>query len=213
MLKVAPSLLSADFSCLAKEINDVSTADFLHLDVMDGHFVPNLTMGPCVISSIRSHTDLLFDTHLMIDNPLKYIEAFAKSGSDYITVHIEQPDNVDECIQKIHSCGKKAGLAISPDTDVNLLKPYLDKISIITVMSVYPGFGGQKFIEATYDRIPKICDMIQGKDILLSVDGGVNAENARKLEQCGVQMVVAGSSVFGATDRKATINAIRGESN
>ncbi len=211
MIKVAPSLLASDFSRLAEEIRTVETADFLHLDVMDGHFVPNLTIGPCVIECLRPHTNLPFDTHLMIDHPLQYIEAFAKSGSDYITVHMEQPDDIKECIDLIKSFGKKVGLAISPDTPIDVLKPYLDDISLITVMSVYPGFGGQKFIETTYDKVIGISKMIQGKDILLSVDGGVNAENARKLEECGATMAVAGSTVFGADNRAVAISDIRGE--
>ena len=211
MIQVSPSLLSADFSNLRDEIHSVSSADFLHLDVMDGHFVPNLTMGPCVISSIRPHSNLIFDTHLMIDNPLKYIEPFAKAGSDYITVHMEQPDDINECIRLIKSFGKKPGLAISPDTCVSVLEPYLDDISMITVMSVYPGFGGQKFIETSYQKVRETKAMIAGKSILLSVDGGVCFNNVRHLEEAGVSMVVAGSSVFGAEKREDAIRILRGE--
>ena len=211
MILVSPSLLAADFSILREEVQAVSTADFLHLDVMDGHFVPNLTIGPCVIASLRPHSDLIFDTHLMIDNPLKYIEPFAKSGSDYITVHVEQPDDLMECISLIKSFGKKAGLAISPDTAVSVLDPYLDHISMITVMSVYPGFGGQKFIESTYEKVRAIRQMIGERKILLSVDGGVNERNARLLEEAGVTMAVAGSTVFGAPDRMRAIEEIRGK--
>ena len=211
MIQVSPSLLASDFSNLREEIKTVNTADFLHLDVMDGHFVPNLTIGPCVIASIRPHSDLPFDTHLMIDNPLKYIEAFAKAGSDYITVHVEQPDDILECIRLIQSYGKKPGLAISPDTDVSVLVPYLDEISMITVMSVYPGFGGQKFIESSYEKIRAISKMIRGKEILLSVDGGVDYENVRKLEEVGVSMVVAGSTVFREENREQSIRILRGE--
>lgn len=211
MIQVSPSLLASDFSNLREEIKTVNTADFLHLDVMDGHFVPNLTIGPCVIASIRPHSDLPFDTHLMIDNPLKYIEAFAKAGSDYITVHVEQPDDILECIRLIQSYGKKPGLAISPDTDASVLVPYLDEISMITVMSVYPGFGGQKFIESSYEKIRAISQMIRGKEILLSVDGGVDYENVRKLEEAGVTMVVAGSTVFREENREQSIRILRGE--
>lgn len=211
MILVSPSLLAADFSILREEVQAVSTADFLHLDVMDGHFVPNLTIGPCVIASLRPHSDLIFDTHLMIDNPLKYIEPFAKSGSDYITVHVEQPDDLMECISLIKSFGKKAGLAISPDTAVSVLEPYLDHISMITVMSVYPGFGGQKFIESTYEKVRAIRQMIGERKLLLSVDGGVNERNARLLEEAGVTMAVAGSTVFGAPDRMRAIEEIRGK--
>ncbi len=211
MIQISPSLLASDFSNLREELKSVDTADFIHLDVMDGHFVPNLTIGPCVISSIRPHSDVPFDTHLMIDNPLKYIEAFAKAGSDYITVHVEQPDDINECIRLIKSFGKKAGLAISPDTDVSVLVPYLDDVSMITVMSVYPGFGGQKFIESSYEKIRAISEMIQGKDVLLSVDGGVDYENVRKLEDAGVTMVVAGSTVFREENREESIRKLRGE--
>ncbi len=211
MVQVSPSLLAADFSNLREEIHSVKSADFLHLDVMDGHFVPNLTMGPCVISSIRPHSDLLFDTHLMIDNPLKYIEPFAKAGSDYITVHMEQTDDIAECIRLVKSFGKKPGLAISPDTPASVLLPYLEEIFMITVMSVYPGFGGQKFIESTYEKVKEVSRMIQKKDILLSVDGGVDLTNIRALEEAGATMVVAGSSVFGAINREEMIRQLQGE--
>ena len=211
MVKVSPSMLAADFSNLREEVKSIQTADFLHLDVMDGHFVPNLTIGPCVLACLRPHSDLPFDTHLMIDNPLKYIEPFAKAGSDYITVHVEQPDDIKECIRLIKSFDKKAGLAISPDTPASALAPYLDEISMITVMSVYPGFGGQKFIESSYEKIKEISNMIQGKNMILSVDGGVDYENVRKLEEAGVTMVVAGSTVFGDENREEAIRILRGE--
>lgn len=211
MLKISPSLLAADFSILREEVRSVDHADFLHLDVMDGHFVPNLTIGPCVVASLRPHTELLFDTHLMIDNPLRYIEPFAKSGSDYITVHTEQPDDISQCISLIQSFGKQAGLSISPDTDASVLLPYLDRIAMITVMAVYPGFGGQKLIESTYDKIRKIRRMIDGKDILLSVDGGVTFDNISHLKEAGITMAVAGSTIFGAKDRPDAIRRLRGE--
>jgi len=210
MVKVSPSILSADFSKLGAEIESINNADFIHIDVMDGHFVPNITIGYCVVEAIRKTTDILFDVHLMISHPLQYIENFAKSGSDYISFHIECEDDIKECIELIKKCGKKPGLAISPDTDVESLKPYIDDIKMITVMSVYPGFGGQSFIENSYDRIRKIKEMTGERDILLSVDGGVSEKNVRKLEQCGNNMVVAGSSVFKAPDRKKMIEALRG---
>ncbi len=210
MVKVSPSILSADFSKLDREIESINNADFIHIDVMDGHFVPNITFGYCVVEAIRKTTDILFDVHLMISHPLKYIESFAKSGSDYISFHVECEDDISECIELVKKCGKKPGLAISPDTDVEELRPYIDDISIITVMSVYPGFGGQSFIENSYNRISAIKEMIKDKDILLSVDGGVSESNVRKLEQCGNNMVVAGSSVFKAPDRKQMIEKLRG---
>ena len=211
MIKISPSLLAADFSVLRDEVYAVRDADFLHLDVMDGHFVPNLTIGSCVVASLRPHTKLIFDTHLMIDNPLQYIEPFAKSGSDYITVHTEQPDDITDCISLIRRCGKKAGLSISPDTGISVLVPYLDKISMITVMGVYPGFGGQKFIASTYEKIRGISQMIAGSDILLSVDGGVTLENIAALKEAGITVAVAGSAVFGAKDRGSAIRKLRGE--
>lgn len=210
MVKVAPSILSADFSILKEELQSIDNADFIHVDIMDGHFVPNITFGYGVVSDIRKCSHIPFDVHLMISHPLSYIENFAKSGSDYISVHIECDDDISQCISLIKKCNKKAGLAISPDTDVELLRPYLDSISIITVMSVYPGFGGQSFIEKSYERIIKIKEMVGERDILLSVDGGVSENNVRKLEECGNNMVVAGSSVFKAQNRKEMIEKLRG---
>lgn len=210
MIKVSPSILSADFSKLAEEIQSIDNADFIHIDIMDGHFVPNISFGYALVNDIRKTTDILFDVHLMISHPLSYIENFAKSGSDYITVHVECEDDTKECIELIRKYGKKPGLAISPDTDVEALRPYLDDIEIITVMSVYPGFGGQSFIEKSYDRIKAIKEMIGNRNILLSVDGGVGENNVRKLEECGNTMVVAGSSVFKAQDRKQMIDKLRG---
>ncbi len=209
MVKVAPSILSADFSILAQELKSIDNSDFIHVDIMDGHFVPNITFGYGVVNDIRKCTDIPFDVHLMISHPLSYIENFAKSGSDYISVHVECEDDIEECISLIKKCGKNPGLAISPDTDVEVLKPYLDDIKIITVMSVYPGFGGQAFIEKSYEKIEKIKEMIGNRDILLSVDGGVSEKNVRKLEECGNTMVVAGSSVFKAPDRKKMIEILR----
>lgn len=210
MVKVAPSILAADFSKLGEELDSISNSDFIHIDVMDGHFVPNISFGGCVIESIRKVTDIPFDVHLMISHPLSYIESFSKNGADYISFHIECEDNIKECIDLVKKCNKKPGLAISPDTDVKLLEPYIDDIEIITVMSVYPGFGGQSFIESSYDRIKAIKKLIGTKNILLSVDGGVGEKNVRKLEECGNNMIVAGSSVFKAADRKEMIKKLRG---
>lgn len=210
MVKVAPSILSADFSILAQELKSIDNADLIHVDIMDGHFVPNISFGYGVVENIRKCTDIPFDVHLMISHPLSYIESFAKSGSDYISVHVECDDDIKECIELIKKCGKFPGLAISPDTDVSVLNPYLDDVKIITVMSVYPGFGGQSFIEGSYERIKKIREMIGKRDILLSVDGGVSEKNVRKLEECGNNTVVAGSSVFKAPDRKKMIDILRG---
>lgn len=210
MVKIAPSILSADFSILKDEINSISNADFLHIDVMDGHFVPNITIGYPVVDSIRKRTKMLFDVHLMISHPLSYIEQFAKAGSDYITFHTECSDNITDCINLIKKCGKKAGLSISPDTDSSALLPYLDEISIITIMSVYPGFGGQKFIENSYKKVSEVKEMIGNRDIILSIDGGVSLDNIRKLEDLGISMVVAGSAVFNCDDRCEMISKLRG---
>lgn len=210
MVKVAPSILAADFSRLGEEIKSVDSADLIHIDIMDGHFVPNISFGYGVTGDIRGYSRKPFDVHLMISHPLEYIESFAKSGADYITVHIECEDDISKCLEMIRGLNVKAGIAVSPDTSAEAVVPYLDKIDIITVMSVYPGFGGQSFIEATYDKIKKISAFIGDRDIILSVDGGVDLKNVRKLEKCGATAVVAGSAVFKSKNRADTIIKLRG---
>ena len=211
MVKVAPSILAADFSKLGEDVKSIDSADLIHVDIMDGHFVPNISFGYGVVGDIRKFTKKPFDVHLMISHPLSYIKQFVKSGSDYITVHVECDDDISECIKMIKNEGKLAGIAVSPDTPAEAVLPYLADISIITVMSVYPGFGGQSFIESTYDKIRKIKEYIKDYDIILSVDGGVGIDNVRKLEESGVTAVVAGSSVFKSENRAEMIKELRGE--
>ena len=204
-MKISPSILSADFSKLKDEILSIDNADLIHIDVMDGHFVPNISFGNCVIKSIRNITKTPFDVHLMISNPLKYIKSFVESGGDYISIHIECEDNISDCIKMIKDEGKLAGLVISPDTSPEDLIPYLDDIKIITVMSVYPGFGGQKFIESTFDKVKKIREYIGDRDILLSVDGGVCKDNIKALKESGANTVVMGTALFNCENRKEMI--------
>ena len=167
MVKIAPSILSADFSILGQEVKAIETAgcDYVHIDVMDGHFVPNLTFGPCVIKSIRKCTNLPFDVHLMIDNPDSFIDDFAAAGADIITVQAEAVMHLDRTLQHIKSLGKKAGVSLNPSTDENAIKYVLDKLDLVLVMSVNPGFGGQKFIPAQLDKITAVKQMIKGRNV------------------------------------------------
>ena len=206
MIKISPSLLSADFADLKNEVCDISSADMLHLDVMDGHFVPNITFGPPLIASIRKYTDLIFDVHLMISHPLKYIEAFAKAGSDIISVHLECDDNIDECISLIKKFGKKACVVINPDTEVELVFPYLDKIDMVLIMSVYPGFGGQSFIEDVLEKAEKIRKI---SDIDIELDGGINDKTIKKAVKAGCNVLVAGTAVFGKENRSEAIEMLK----
>jgi ribulose-phosphate 3-epimerase len=214
MVKIAPSILSADFSKLGEEIKDVERggADYIHVDVMDGHFVPNITIGPLIVEAIRPVTQLPLDVHLMIENPDEYIEAFAKAGADYITVHVEACRHLHRTIHYIKSLGVKAGVVLNPSTPVNLIKHIIDDIDMVLLMSVNPGFGGQKFIAGVLSKIREVKKMAdeRGLDLEIEVDGGVNPETAQLCIEAGANVLVAGSAVFNQEDRGTAISALRG---
>lgn len=198
---LAPSVLSADFSTLGKDIAVVASAgaELIHLDVMDGKFVPNISFGAPVISSVRKITNAIFDVHLMIEEPIRYLNDFVKAGADIITVHYEACTDAANTLQEIHKAGLKAGLAISPDTPVSVLKPFLKEVDMILVMSVHPGFGGQSFIEESLNKIEDTRSMLQecGRDdVWIEVDGGIGTANIRKVKDAGANVFVAGSAVF-----------------
>ena len=208
---ISPSILSADFSKLGEEIESVSTADWLHMDVMDGHFVPNITLGPPIISSIKKITNLPLDVHLMITSPDRYIEQFVQAGANHIIVHAEACTHLDRSIQLIKSFGCKVGVALNPHTPEHVLEYVLEELDIVLVMSVNPGFGGQSLISRVFSKIENIRTKIELKNLstLIEVDGGVKIQNAALFTNAGAHALVSGSGIFSAVDRKKCIEELR----
>lgn len=213
MILVAPSILSADFSKLYEEIKAIEEAgaDWIHIDVMDGHFVPNITIGPVVVSKIRKTSDIFFDVHLMIENPGRYVEQFAKAGADLITVHAEACTDPKPIIKKVKECGCKVGISVNPETSIDVIKNIIGDVDLVLVMSVHPGFGGQSFIRDVLPKIKQARNLIDKtkRDIYLEVDGGINKENAKLVKQNGANVLVAGNFIFTSNDYREAIQSLK----
>lgn len=213
MIKISPSVLASDFSKLGEEavLMEKCGADYLHLDVMDGHFVPNISFGAPVIKSIRGLTDLIFDVHLMISDPLSYIKDFVDAGADIITFHFESNSDVSAVLDRIHSLGCKAGISLKPKTNADIIFPYLDKIDMVLIMTVEPGFGGQSFMYDMMDKVSVIRDEISRRslDVDIQVDGGINEETVKIASRAGANVFVAGSAVFKSHNPEAVIETLR----
>tara|TARA_Y100000994_G_C15574055_1_gene393732 strand:+ start:69 stop:719 length:651 start_codon:yes stop_codon:yes gene_type:complete len=209
--KIAPSILSADFSILGDEIKalDSSNCEYIHIDIMDGHFVPNLTIGPDVVRSLRKYSKKVFDVHLMIDPVKKFLPDFIEAGSDIITIHHEISENVFECFEIIKKSKKKIGISLKPSTSVDVLSKYLDKIDLILIMTVEPGFGGQKLIESQIEKIKETKKLIGNRKIDIEVDGGIDTNNAKTLIDAGANILVSGSTIFKSKNYQKIINELR----
>jgi ribulose-phosphate 3-epimerase len=209
-VEIAPSILSADFARLAEEIAEITAAgvNIVHLDVMDGHFVPNITIGPPVIAKLRKVSELVFDAHLMISDPVKYAEPFARAGADHITFHIETTDEPERLVEKLHELGCTAGICLNPETPVEAIEAVAPMCEMVLVMTVRPGFGGQAFMPDAAKKIARIRELV-GPDVRIEVDGGIDHQTAPTVVSYGADTLVAGNAIFGEADRVAAINAIR----
>ena len=211
MIKIAPSILSADFADMGKAVEFIDScgADLIHCDVMDGAFVPNITFGAGMVKALRKHTEKPLDVHLMVEKPERYIDDFVDAGADYITIHYEATVHPHRALEYIRSKGVKAGIVYNPGTSVESLKYLMDSVDIVLIMSVNPGFGGQKFIPSSLEKIKEVKEIVGDRDILIEIDGGVNIQNADDIKKAGANVLVAGNSVFNAPDPKQAIEQLK----